>query len=855
MTLTLIRSRWISLLLAVAATVAFARSELGAQSRLGPFDGPSRSVRSRDFDQRSIRIRLDLDWESQTITGRVQHVVVPFRKLDSIELDAVEMEINRVVQRGGQPAADSQDSELEFDHDNETLTIQLPQPAPAGVPLRLVIDYVVVKPRHGGHFVVPDEREPDQPKMFWTQSESEYARYWFPCLDSPVDRVESETIVVVPEQFMVLSNGTLQKKSKSKNGRRTWHWTQRKTHVPYLISIVAGDFEAYEQQVADIPVTSYVPRGRLDQAARSFHKTPAMLELFSQKIGYPYPWNKYTQICVDEYAWGGMEHTSATTLTQRTLHDERAQLDVTSDDLVAHELAHQWFGNLITCKDWAEIWLNESFATYLEVIWAEHDRGSDEAIWERHLDAESYKKEDRDRYRRPIVTYRYPDPDSVFDGHAYPKGACVLHMLRHVLGDALFWQAIQRYTHEHEFSVAETADFRTSIERATGQGLNWFFDQWLYHGGHPEYEVRTEYDHRDRRLQMTVRQTQKVDDLTPLFEMPVEIEIVTPSETIKRRIRVTAKSEKFSFDVAERPQRVLFDPGDWILKELDFKKPKREWINQLREEDHVMCRHRAAVALKEFSSDGEARQALITAAREDAFWGVRAECARQLAAFAGDDVRAALVEIARDDEHAKVRRAAVSSLKEFAHPDTNAAIRSIINEDRSYYVVAEALKTLVEIDPQNCRKELYAAVPLESHRSVILAAAAEGLAEIDDSEAADRFRRIIAESPDVNRRAAVLTPLAKLAPAEHEATLKLLREQLASDRLWYRMAAVAALGEFGNLSAIDDLKKLRREETRPRSRDAIDKAIERIRNATDADLEQRLEKLEKRIDELEETKG
>jgi aminopeptidase N len=324
--------------------------------------------------------------------------------------------------------------------------------------------------------------------MVWTQNEPEYAQYWFPCIDSPTDRLISETLVTVPDGFVVLSNGALQGKQKNADGTLTWHWAQKRSHVAYLISVVAGDFEALEQKWGDIPIVSYVPRGRLADAPRSFEKTPEMMRLFSEKIGYRYPWEKYAQICVDEYMWGGMEHTSATTLNLGTLHDERAHLDVSSDNLVSHELAHQWWGDLLTCKDWGELWLNESFATYFATLWTEHDLGNDEAAWERHEEAESYLDEDK-RYRRPIVSYRYDNPNAMFDNHSYPKGGRVLHMLRFELGDERFWRSLNRYCTVNQYRTVETADLRTAVEESTGQGMTWFFDQWLYHGGHPEFEV------------------------------------------------------------------------------------------------------------------------------------------------------------------------------------------------------------------------------------------------------------------------------------------------------------------------------------------------------------------------------
>jgi aminopeptidase N len=850
--------------LATLVVLLLIHGSLHAAERLAPFTEPPRSVRSRDFDQQHIRLDLDLDWETQTIGGRAEHTLVPLRDLDSIELDAAQMEIERVERLSPREDAGSSDAaSLKFHHRADKLTIELGTSVQEGETIRLAIDYRVEKPRRGGHFVIPDKHEPDQPRMFWTQSETEYARYWFPCHDSPTDRVTCEYHVTVPADYMVLSNGTLKSKSEPRDGRRTWNWEQEKSHVPYLFSVVAGQFEEFTQEWDGIPIVSYVPKGRAADAERSFVKTPEMMQYFSEKIGYRYPWEKYTQICVDEYAWGGMEHTSATTLTLRTLHDDRAHLDLQSDGLVAHELAHQWFGDLVTCKDWAEIWLNESFATYFTTLWFEHDRGWDEATWERHREAEEYKGEDKNRYRRPIVSYRYPDADAMFDDHSYPKGGRVLHMLRFVLGDEGFWRTMRHYAHAHEYDVVETADLRDAVYDATGQGLDWFFDQWVYHGGHPEYKVRYDYDNRDRVVRMTVEQTQEVDSVTPLFRMPVEIEIVTPSETISRRVTVAAQKETFTFEVPERPLRVLFDPRDWILKELDFEKSKEELLDQIAHDKNVMCRVWAAQGLAQQRPDAEAKKALVRAAREDAFWAVREEAAKALKEFGGDDVREALVTIAKEDTKSDVRRAAVKSLENHPHEATQEAVREAIKSDPSYYVIADSLRTLVKIDAGGCRDDLYAAIPVDSHSDVILEAAAEGLAEIKDDEAVEKLLAVFDPPSSPDRRAAVMRALARLGP-DDKRVIDLLKEQLENERTRYRISAINALAETNDASVIQTLLEQKAKESFPFATRAIDDAVkklrersageERLRNRVE-ELEREQEELKRQVDELKESKG
>ena len=813
-----------------------------AEDRRGPFVHPPRSVRSRDFDQQHIRLELAFDLEDRKFTGRVVHRLVPFVPLGTIELDAADMKIVKAVLVGDGGRELEGSKPLEFAHGGNRLSVTLDRSYSSGETVGLAIDYLVDEPEHGVHFVLPEAAEPDQPRMLWTQSEPEYARYWFPCLDSPNDRISSEILATVDDDFLVLSNGILKEKKDNGDGTQCWHWVQEQSHVTYLMSVVAGRFDAFEQSWEGIPVVSYVPQGRLAEAQRSFEKTPAMIGFFSRVTGYPYPWPKYSQICVEEYGWGGMEHTTATTLNVNTLHDDRAHLDHTSDGLVAHELVHQWYGDLITCKDWAELWLNESFATYFTTLWVEHDQGSDEALWQLRGEAESYFNEDATRYRRPVVTYRYPTPWGMFDRHSYPKGGRVLHMLRFVLGDKDFHKALRHYTKKHEFTAVETAQFRIAVEEATGQGLNWFFDQWLYHGGHPQYDVSHDWDAKQKVLRMTVKQTQQVDDLTPLFRMPIEIELATPDETIVRKVTVSKAEQTFDFTLEQRPLRVCFDPKDWVLKKLTAHKSREEWLDQLVNSAHVMCRARAVQGLAGFNKDEDVTAALIGAAAEDPFWGVRQEAVKALAKLPGDATRQALLGAAKSDPKSFVRREAAKSLAEFGHEETQAALREIVKSDQSYETAAEALRSLVKVDRAGCRDDLLKALTVKSHGEVILRAAADGLADLNDPIAAPKLLAMLDSPTTADRRIAILRALARLS-GEDPRTFEILGRHLNDPRHEIRTAACEALAATGDPTAIDLLTARREKEDKIHMIQSIDDNLAKLR-----DKQTQLGKLRKELD-------
>lgn len=836
-------------LLVACCFVATANSE----ERRGPFTAPPHSVRDRMFDLQHVRIELDIDWDNEVVQAKTVSRLTPFEELDELRFDAVGLEIERValVSAGSADSSSESKKQLEFETLPETLVVRLDQPYDESSELTVEIDYRIEQPERGFYFVNPDENEPEQARMAWTQCQPADARYWFPTFDSPNERCTSEIIATVPASYYVLSNGVLQSTEEVEGDRKRWHWVQEQSHSPYLFSVVAGEFEPLEQAWKNIPIISYVPTGRMEEAERSFGQTPEMMELFCEKIGYRYPWPKYAQICVDEYVAGGMEHTSATTLTTRTLHDARAELDVSSENLVAHELAHQWWGDLLTCKDWGELWLNESFATYFATIWKEHDEGWDEATWARYEEAEAYFNEDANRYRRPIVSYRFKDPNVMFDRHSYPKGGRALHMLRNELGDAAFWAALRHYALTHEYSVVETADLRTAIEESSGRGLNWFFDQWIYHGGHPVFDVEYRWDSDEKVVRLTVKQTQEVTELTPLFRVPVEIALVLPEETITREITISKPEETFSFSLPKRPERVVFDPQDWILKKLSFSKSKQEWINQLANDEHIIPRVRAAEALGGFKPDADARDALLAAAASDSFWAVRQTAVKALGPFGGDQVRTALIAIASGDEKSAVRREAIAALKEYPSEATAACLRKVIAEDQSYYAIAAAIETLVEVDGSGAKADLDKAMEMPSHNEMVLRAACEGLAELEDTSALEQLLAILEPPSHPDRRRAVFKALAKLGQGQQNVT-DTLAGQLEDERRSVRTDAIVALGETGDAAAIDILLAQRGKEQSTRVQRAIDDAVKKLRDDSPVDkLRDEVDSLRKTNEELE----
>ncbi len=368
----------------------------------------------RPCDIAHIALTLQLDMAQKTLSGTCATTVKAIRDgVTRLSLDAVDLNIKRVACQG---------EDLAYIYDSQRMDIDLPAPLKRDDETVINIDYSVTKPRLGLYFIEPDAAYPDKPVQVWSQCQDEDARYWLPCLDAPNEKATTEIRITVPQPYFVFSNGELVAQTADDGaGTNTYHWLQDQPHATYLMTLVVGEFHEQTDMVGNLPVQWYVTPGREDDGQRAFGDTPEMVRFFSDKLLVPYPWNKYAQIAVSDFTFGGMENTSATTQTDLTLHDERAHLDFSSNSLVAHELAHQWFGNLLTCKHWSHAWLNEGFATYFDALFLEHHKGVDEFRYAMHQNAKHYFQEDASRYRRPIVTHVYSEPLDLFDRHLYEK--------------------------------------------------------------------------------------------------------------------------------------------------------------------------------------------------------------------------------------------------------------------------------------------------------------------------------------------------------------------------------------------------------------------------------------------------
>jgi len=815
-----------------------------------------------------IFLDLILDIPHQSFSGTCTITVMPVRNgINQLTLDAVNLNIQS-VQVEGTPQP--------FDYDGEQLHVQLQKPTEAGKEVKIAIAYGVEKPQRGLYFILPDKHYPNKPTQVWTQGEDEDSRFWFPCFDYPGQLATSEIRVKVPKPFIAISNGELIA-TEEDGDNKIYHWLQQQVHPTYLMTLAVGDFAEIRDEWNGKPVTYYVEKGYEEDARRSMGKTPRMIEFFSEKFGYPYPFPKYAQVCVDDFIFGGMENTSTTLLTDRCLLDERAALDnQRTESLVAHELAHQWFGDLVVIKHWSHAWIKEGLASYSEVFWTDYEYGADDAAYYLLGEARSYLAEDSSRYRRPIVTHVYREAIELYDRHLYEKGACVYHMIRTELGDELFWKAIHTFVQDNAHKTVETIDLLRAIEKATGRNLLFLFDQYVFRGGHPDYKIAYAWDADSQLAKVTIIQTQAKESKTvsdsELFDLKIpiafgytqqesDVEATHELPLLKTfTVRVHEREQSFYFPLEKKPQFISFDCGNNYLKTVSLEYPTPELKAQLQSDPDPISRIYAAKALAK-KGGLEAVKALSEALRNDRFWGVRVEAAKQLAQVKLDQAAAAVI-AGLDDKDARVRRSVVEALSKIKTPESYDALKQLLEKgDASYYVEASAASALGKMVSANLKDKEDEVLQLLTHvlrersgwNEVVRSGAIAGLSQIKSSPVA---LQVILEytTPGIPQplRLSAIRALGTIStgqtPNNTEWILEQLEELAAESFFLTQVAVASALGHMETPKAIGVLRSLSDQTPDGRVRRIAEEAIQKVQKNVGSD--QAVKQLREELDQL-----
>ena len=819
--------------LCLTATLNAQQQSISNSAAPPPNNEPLRTAGDRPIDIQHLKLQLAVDLPNKSVDATATLTFTTMRALSSFTLDAVEFEVKKVEL--SQIRLEPKFEPAKFRHDGTQLTIDLPKEWPTGTNGIVSIQYVVRQPRDGLFFFGPTKAEPDIPFTLWSQGEAITNRYWIPCLDHPDEMQTTELIATVPDGYEVLSNGQLLERKANDNKTITFHWKQKEPHVSYLITLVVGKFAVVEEKWNGKPVLYYVPPERKDDAARTFGRTREMMDFFSKRFGIAYPWEKYAQVTVEQFTSGGMENTSATTLTQRSLHDERAFLDSDADSLIAHELAHQWWGDMVTCRDWSHLWLNEGWASFCEVLWYEHKLGIDRGAYHNYLKMSPAINGGKDR---PIVDRRYPNPDLMFDARAYPKGAWVLHMLRAHLGEETFWKGVQYYGTTFRHQSVETADFRRAMEKVSGQNLERFFFDWTERAGAPLLEVTSEYLSESKQVRIAVKQTQPGEPFTFPLQIAVGNDVTQTPKLVTIQVR---EKEQVFFTPAidSAPAFVMIDPNMLVLASLGETKGRDWWKNQLLHSKTIYPRIKAAQYFGKSKLPGD-RELLAQALAAEKFWGVQLEITNALGDSGGDSCRDALIAGLKSSEP-KVRRACADQLGKFRRDETvGKALKELLAKgDPSYFVEATACRAYAQSEQADALNVLLPWLARPSHADVIRVAVLDGLGNLGNVDALDTLLSWTKRGKSRESRIAALLALPKLAAkvnltdVQRQSILTAMTDCLTGDgeMTHIRRASLDALRALGQSAAskLDVIEAILLHDPDDRVKDRAKLAINEIR--------------------------
>ena len=692
---------------------------LPAQERQAEiYQRPRQFERSRDYDVKHYRVELTFDLDEKTFWGTNNVTLLPLKnEFTRCELDAEELVVDDVKNPRGHSLA--------FDQTERHLIVQFPEGYNYGEEVLFTVEYHAKDPEFGLFF---DDKTEDHPQMVTTVSWPEYAHHWLPCYDYPHDKATHEFIITVEDELKVLGNGRLVRVMEDKlQGTRTFHWSQDLPHSTYLFLLAIGPYAVIEDSLGTLPVNYWVYEDGVEDAKWIFEKTPYMIEFFNNIYGNEYPWAKYDQVISPRFG-GGAENTSATLLGQGVVHNKKAEKDYSWERIIAHEAAHQWWGDLITLRSWEHTWLNEGFATYSDYLYTRYDKGEDEGAYELLNKKNSYLREAHNEYMRPIVFDRYERPQQNFDSHTYPKAAVVLHMLRFILGDDPFFRTLKYFLHKHEFEAVDTHDFMKAVKEATGQNMDWFFEQNIFAPGHPVFDVSYVWDELAGEVELTVRQVQDTSMGVPIYKLPVIIGIHTSEGKISQKVWIDEEEKVFTFAVREKPLMVRFDEGNYLLKEWTFDKSVEELLYQL-EKDDVIGRSWAASELADHLDNTGVVDALVMSARIDDFWAVRQSAVETLGTMKREQDIAFFKEKCRD-EKSRVRAAALRVLGDYEKADLVPFLEERFEVEDSYLAQAEALRSVGKCGDASHIPFLEEAAKMKSYRDVVERAARSAIESI-----------------------------------------------------------------------------------------------------------------------------
>jgi aminopeptidase N len=791
---------------------------------LAPIDSPWHRKYAPDREIDILHLALDVtpNFRERSVSGQTTLRFKPIAKpLGELRLDAVDLSIASVS---------SSEKIHAWQVTDKQIILTFEQPILPDRETTVTIAHSA-HPAKGLYFRTPEMGYKQGEDHIFTQGEPIEARHWYPCFDAPNEKFTSEVTCRVPEGMVVLSNGRkLSEEKASGTGLIAVRWLQDKPHVNYLITLVAGYFKKIEDRYKEIPMAFWTPPSQIDAAPLSFRDTKDMMAFFEREIGVPYPWDKYDQVCVNDFVAGGMENTSQTTLTDTTLFTPEFENVRSSQGLVAHELAHQWFGDLVTCKDWSHLWLNEGFATYYAHLYSEHKDGRDEMLYDLYRSAKRFVSRSDDT--RPIVYRQFDHPMEQFGYHAYEKGAWVLHMLRSQLGTDLYRQCIKTFLERHRFGIVETENLVAVIEELSGRSYDQFFDQWVYHAHNPELEINYGWEEKTRLARVNVKQVQKLGPDILLFHFPLTIRFKIKNETMDRQIIVKEKEEDFYFALPEAPRIVRVDPELALLASIRFPISNPLLHAQLTDTNDVLGRILAVETLAT-RRDPDSVSRLKQALNSDPFYGVRAEAATALRLIHNDAAFAALTNSITQPD-ARVRREVISAVNRYFNRDSQAIVLRMLAQEKNPDLISTALQGLPAYRDEAVRETLLKTLVTPSFRNTITEAALNPMRSADEPIYIAALMEALEKRQGDFTSGGLVRALETLGYlARNEDNKEAAREFIAgfttSKRRNVAVAALNALGTLNDSKALPLLEKFAAAGKESPEREAAQKAIAALR--------------------------
>ncbi|MBN2089914.1 HEAT repeat domain-containing protein [candidate division KSB1 bacterium] len=688
---------------------------------------------TRNYDQKHIRLVLRFDFEKEIVFGWANLQVIALE--DEFQELVLHSQIDQIL------SVKSNEQKLKFLQKNGLLYIKLNRLYKANELIQVEIEYQT-RPANGLFFSYPTLQEPEIPYQIWSQGQGENNRYWFPCFDSPGDKLTAEIIAKVPGQFQVISNGKLLKVFENpRTKEKTYHWKMDYEQVSYLISIVVGEFNTSSDTLNGIPLNYNIPVDyRPVDVDLIFGRTPAMMSFFSNNI-YPYPYEKYDQTPVYDFKHGGMENVSATTLNYRIFHEQQAVPNYSPETLIAHELAHQWFGNLVSVRDWSHFWLHEGFATYFTDLYFENQYGADEFCIRRFEQDRTYLEE-RDNF--PITAIKAkntPYTPVDFPGRAvYTRGAAILHALRFELGDENFFKGIHHYLQKYQFCSVTSEDFRQAMELASQKDLSQFFRQWVYGAGHPQLSVSWKWIDSTQNMVLNVQQIQPKTEVSDVFHFSVPVEISAGLKKIRVTLPIAQREQQFNYQLPQKPALISFDKGYWIIKELNFPKTFQELQYQVLFDDDMIGRLLAAEQLASFGE--KAIPTFEKAYIREQFYAVRIAIIKSLGKIGSPTAFQVLKKTIKDADP-RVREVTMQALANFPDAEIVKLLYQQFQSEEKDYVRAEVIKSLSIINPPGNFEFLKEALKINSHNNIIRVKIFEGFIHHKATEALELAREFV----------------------------------------------------------------------------------------------------------------